>query len=139
MKCLIDVNVLIDAALNREPFASDARRFFDAAADRDVALCVAAISITTLFYLVEKVGGTLAAFRAVDQVLAATTILSVDESVIRAARKWAGNDFEDNVQIACATTARADLIVTRDPRGFHAAPIRTVGPSEAAAIILVGS
>jgi hypothetical protein len=41
-----------------------------------------------------------------------------------------GNDFEDNVQIACAVIAGLDAIVTRDPKGFAGSPVLVLTPAE---------
>jgi hypothetical protein len=41
-----------------------------------------------------------------------------------------GNDFEDNLQIACATLASLDLILTRDKNGFKDATIPVLSPDE---------
>jgi predicted nucleic acid-binding protein len=39
-------------------------------------------------------------------------------------------DFEDAVQIACATALRLDAIVTRDVKGFESAPILVLLPQD---------
>jgi hypothetical protein len=39
-----------------------------------------------------------------------------------------GNDFEDNVQIACAMIARLDAIVTRNPGDFAHTSIPVLTP-----------
>jgi hypothetical protein len=41
-----------------------------------------------------------------------------------------GNDFEDNLQIACASLANLDLILTRDKNGFKDATIPVLSPDE---------
>jgi hypothetical protein len=41
-----------------------------------------------------------------------------------------GEDFEDNLQIACASLARLDAIVTRNPTDFKSAPISIFSPAE---------
>jgi hypothetical protein len=46
------------------------------------------------------------------------------------ARTWPGNDYEDNILIACAVEARLDAIVTRDPRGFAGSPVPVLTPAE---------
>jgi hypothetical protein len=46
------------------------------------------------------------------------------------ARTLSGNDFEDNLQIACAILAGLDVIVTRDTKGFGEAPIPVLKPQD---------
>jgi hypothetical protein len=46
-------------------------------------------------------------------------ICAVNRQSILVARSLPGNDFEDNLQIACATLSGLDGLVTRDPKGFQ--------------------
>ena len=41
-----------------------------------------------------------------------------------------GDDFEDNLQIACAQTARLDHVITRDRTGFAASDVVVLTPRE---------
>ncbi len=61
MTFLADVNVLIDLAVNRQPWAADAKRLFDSAAARGVTVLVAATTLPTLFYLVKRLSNEAAA------------------------------------------------------------------------------
>jgi hypothetical protein len=50
-------------------------------------------------------------------------------SALRLARTYPGQDFEDNLQIACAVLYNLDGIVTRDQTGFTASPIPVFTPT----------
>jgi hypothetical protein len=67
---------------------------------------------------------------AVRTCLEAFLICTVDRQVLEQARQLAGNDFEDNVQIACATINGLDSIVTRDRAGFMASTIPVLSLDE---------
>lgn len=56
--------------------------------------------------------------------------LPVDDALLRLARALPGNDFEDNVQIACAQASGLDLIVTRDAAGFTQAGLPVIAPPD---------
>ena len=135
MTFLVDVNVLVDVALNRQPWAVDAKTLFDEAAVRQMTVYVSAAAVPTLFYLTEKFRDTAAAFAAVDLVLAATEIVEVSRATLVEARGMAGVDFEDNLQIACAVAAGADSIVTRDQSGFTRSPIPAMSAIQMLALI----
>jgi hypothetical protein len=60
--------------------------------------------------------------------LSTLDIAPVDQATLLAAQAFAGLDFEDDLQIACAVQAGVDAIVTRDPRGFAASPIPVFTP-----------
>ena len=47
-----------------------------------------------------------------------STSSPVDERVLEMAFASSGNDFEDNVQVACAMIAAVDCIVSRDATGL---------------------
>jgi len=140
---LVDLNVLIDLALDRRPWAAAARgrptpaRSSMRRPRRRADVFVSAISFPTLFYLVERAAGTVAAFAAVDSMLAATRVAAVDAAVLASARAMSGDDFEDNLQVASAVAAGVDLIVTRDPSGFRRSPVPAVDAGEALRRLLV--
>ncbi len=81
--------------------------------------------MTDLFYIARRSKDIPTAFSCIDRVLAALEILPVDAALLRVARASSGNDFEDNVQIACAKAAALDIIITRDTAGFT----RTIPPA----------
>jgi hypothetical protein len=63
--------------------------------------------------------------------LEAFDVVAVDRLTLASAVSRNGSDFEDDLQIACAHSVAADVIVTRDLAGFAGAgPTRVAGPSE---------
>ena len=138
MRCLLDVNVLVDLAASRHPWVADAQALVDAAAQRGVELVVTAASLPTFMYVTRSESTLARAFAALDNILLRMTVIPTDASAIFAARSMRGRDFEDNVQIACAVAAGCDLIVTRNLSDFRDSPIRAVDPAEAARLITAG-
>lgn len=132
LRVLVDTSVVLDLMLRREPWLTAAQPLLDAQAEGRVVGFVPASALTDIFYISRRLVGLDRAFEAVDRCLEDFTILPVDRAVLEAARRLPGSDFEDNVQIACAQHAGLDLIVTRDPAGFHDAPMPAVEPAEAA-------
>jgi hypothetical protein len=62
--------------------------------------------------------------------LSAFEISTVDRQTLEQATALPGNDFEDNVQIACALIDGLDAIVTRNPGDFAAATIPVLTAAE---------
>jgi len=62
--------------------------------------------------------------------LKAFEVCVVDRLALERASALPGDDFEDNLQIACAEIARLDAIVTRDPAGFKATTVAILTPAE---------
>ena len=57
-------------------------------------------------------------------------ICTVDRQALEQAEALPGNDFEDNLQIACANITGIDAIVTRDKDGFNSATVPVWTPAE---------
>jgi hypothetical protein len=55
--------------------------------------------------------------------------------LLDAAERRGGSDFEDDLQIECATEAPADAIVTRNPKDSSGSPVPIVTPAELLALI----
>lgn len=130
MIVLLDLNILLDVVLAREPWATEAVTLCDRAARGDFEAVVAAASVPTLFYVVRKAKGADAALAAVDLCLQSFRLAELNEAVLMHARTISAADFEDNIQIACAEQAKARFIVTRDLTGFKASSIPPLSPPE---------
>ena len=126
----MDVNIVLDALQAREPWRADAEALWAACDARRLSGHLAAITITTVFYIVGKAAPHDKAFDAVDVCLKAFEIVPVSAETLAAARALPGADFEDNVQIACAIAAGTEVIVTRNREDFAASPIPVMSPKE---------
>src|SRR5437870_3734154 len=111
MRVLFDLNVVFDFLLVRVPWHAEAAALWDANRDGRITVHVAAFSIPTIFYVMRKQKDLARARQAVDDCLAALTIVPVDRPRLESARVLPGSDFEDNLQIACAIEAGLDAIV----------------------------
>ncbi len=130
MKVLLDLNVVLDVILNREPWVAVAKQIWNAHQSGVIDGCLAATEITNLFYIVRRTAGEPVARNAMQVCLATFNIEPIGQLILEAADRQPGLDFEDNVCIACAVAAAADLIVTRDPAGFTHSPVTAVSPEE---------
>ena len=54
-RILVDTNVLLDYLLTREPFYKDAKNVILACVDGKVKGCIAAHSVTNMFFILRKV------------------------------------------------------------------------------------
>jgi predicted nucleic acid-binding protein len=130
MRILLDTNIVLDVLLNREPFVHDSRRLWQAADDGAFDGALASFSLPTIHYICQRHAGSAAADAAVDTCLDAFEICPLYRECILAARRISGNDFEDNLQVACAVTDFMQGIVTRNPRDFIHAPLHIYTPAE---------
>ena len=115
---LLDTNVILDVLLDRPPWNIDATTLWQAKLDRQFAAYVTATSITDIFYIIRRYAGREKAWQAVYSGLDQLSVVPVGVNELRLATTLDGDDFEDNLQIACAISGQLDVIVTRNLAGF---------------------
>lgn len=96
----------------------------------DLVAYVSASSLTDIYYICRKPVGIARAKNIVEACLTGFTIVPVDRDLLMQALVLPGDDFEDNVQIACALAAGVDLILTRNSADFKFAMLPVVEPPD---------
>lgn len=134
-RVLLDINVVLDVLTNRQTFADDAAALLALAERHEIEGLLGAHTVTTLHYLLSKHLGKAQARRVLTDLLHILTVVPVDEDRLRHALALNWPDFEDAVQAACADTAEADYLITRDKKGFKKAPLKTLTPAEFLALL----
>lgn len=132
----LDSNVLLDFLLDRTPHAATATNLLAAAKKGRVTLLISSLTYTTAHYVMSKAIGKKAALLALADLHTQLTTAAVDSQVIGQALQAELPDFEDAVQLFAALAANADVIVTRDPKGFPNSPIPILDPLAALNLLL---
>jgi hypothetical protein len=130
MNVLMDLNIVLDVILQRQPWLAEAALIWDAHVQGRIHGHLVATSLTNLFYIARRILGTDEARRAVRTCLQTFAILAVDGPLLQQAEALPGTDFEDNLQLAAAAAIPLDAIVTRDPRGFAGSPVTVLTPAD---------
>ncbi|MCY2995883.1 MAG: PIN domain-containing protein [Planctomycetota bacterium] len=130
IRVLLDTNIVLDALLDRAPWNADARAIWEAQLGGRLAAHVTASSLTDVFYVARRHAGRDRAWLAIRACLDQLHVIALGINELREALQMPGNDFEDNVQTACAMAAEVDAIVTRDLAGFLSSQIEVVSPRE---------
>lgn len=91
---------------------------------------IAATTITNIFYIIRKTEGREAAFAAIHRLLIGLKFCVVDRQTIETVLTLGLKDFEDSIQLACATIAQLDAIVTRDRQDFQNSSLPAYSPTE---------
>ncbi len=128
MKILLDLNVVLDTFLGREPWKANSDAIWDANRNGQIDARISAASLPTLFYVIRKQEDLARAHLAVRTCLRSLKIVPIDGTVAELAVTLPGADFEDNLQIACALQAGLDAIVTRNSKDFAGSPIPVMTP-----------
>lgn len=134
-RILVDLNVLLDVLLDRNPHVVESSALWRAVEEERVEGLVAAHGFTTVFYLVAKRFGRGEARRVVGDLLTVFGVAGEDEEVVRRATLLDLDDFEDAVGVAAAEAAGCDAIVTRDLADFAASPLPVFEPGLALALL----
>jgi len=127
---LIDTNIILDIALQREPFFDAAKQIFDKMEDGKIKGFVTASSISDIYYVSKKVSGrekTLAFIRELIDIL---EVLSVTKETIIDALNTEFKDFEDALQYCVANMNCINIIVTRNKSDFNLSTIEVCTPDE---------
>ena len=135
MRILLDTNVILDLMLEREPWRVEAEAIAQAGTDGALHAHVGASSITDIFYISRKLVGARKARQVVRNCLDNLQVVSVTRDLLDAAERRDGSDFEDDLQIECATGVGLDAIVTRNPEDFSRSPIPVLTPPELLALL----
>ncbi len=129
---LLDTNIILDIALERQPFYDRAHQLVLAALKREVALFITATTITDIYYIIRKTKGRESAWGFVTHLMDFVEVAGVDRDVIERALEFSDwEDFEDAVQASSGIIHGIDVLVTRDASGFSKAPLVVLAPEEA--------
>lgn len=128
MKCLLDINIILDVILKRRPWAQEAAQLLAAAERGELEAFVSGHTITTAHYVVAKIRGRKRAATAVTDLLRILEIGPVEKPDFHQALVLATPDFEDAVQAACALKIGANSLVTRNEKHFKDLPIPVESP-----------
>ena len=123
MRALIDTDVLLDVALNREPhieLSASVLRW----AEMDRTAAVAWHSLTNCAYVLKG-----AARVYLKGILRIVTIAPVSLADAERALSLPMSDLEDAFQAAAALAWKADCIVTRNVRDYRSSPVPALTPA----------
>lgn len=128
---LLDLNVVLDVILDRQPGVVAAARLWAALERGEGHGRLPGHGITTIFHLLEKAKGAAFARQHVERLISLFGVAPVDEAVLRRALVYAWPDFEDAVCAAAAVATNCDALVSRDPSGYPDPPLPVIDPATA--------
>ena len=126
MRLLIDINVLLDVALQRPGAAASARLL--ALCGRQHEGWLAWHSIATLAYLIERQQSAVSGRDFIRSLLVWADVAKTGQSDALVALELPMRDFEDALQAAAAVACAAKFIITRNERDFKTSPVPALNP-----------
>jgi predicted nucleic acid-binding protein len=134
-RLLIDINVILDVVLARQPWVDDSAGILDALSQNRAIGFVAGHAITTIYYVVQRRSDRVAATTAVSDLLQICDVVPSSGADFRRALTLGLGDFEDAVTVAAALTSGADYLVTRNGKDFRGVPITVRSPGTVLALL----
>ena len=117
-KLFVDTNIILDWLLDRAPFAEAAAMLFTLAEEQKVVITTSALSLINVAYFLRKATSEKRSRKIIAELRKYCEVTPSDARQIDAAIQSTSPDFEDAYQHACAVADGADLIVTRDQKGY---------------------
>jgi predicted nucleic acid-binding protein len=131
IKLFLDTNILVDLIADRKPFSKHAIEIFKSAENNKTQLFTSSHSIATTHYLLKKYVEEKELRNIILNLLEFVHVVPVDTDVIKKGLLSNHKDFEDAVQILCASSiSRINFIVTRNTKDFKTSEIAVLSPDE---------
>lgn len=130
MKILIDTNVVLDALLDREPFAQYATQIFALTEQSQLESYLCATTVTTVDYLLLQALKKSEARSALKRLIELFEIAPVNRPVLEAALRSKITDFEDAVLEQAAHLVGAQSIISRNVKDFKKSIVKVLDPVE---------
>jgi len=130
IKALIDTNVILDIALNREPFFEYSSKIFDKIDDQILEGFITASSITDIYYIASKQKDKLQARKFLINLIQILEVVGVDKDIVIQALESEMTDFEDAIQVFSAKSNSIDLVITRNVADFASTGMTALTPQE---------
>lgn len=121
-KVFLDTNVIIDLILGREG-AGYAKQILQFGIESQIRNCTSVLSFANIAYVLRKYLTHKETLDTLKTLFDSISILSMGDQQVYRAIKLDGPDFEDSLQVACASAAGCDLIITNDRKHFKGIPL----------------
>jgi predicted nucleic acid-binding protein len=130
-KVFLDTNIIVDLIADRKPFSKYSIEIFKKAEEKKIKLFTSSHSIATTHYLLKKYLEEKILRDVLYNLLDYVTVIAVDTDVVKKGLRSKHKDFEDSIQILCASSVeKIDCIVTRNIKDFRDSEILVLTPDE---------
>jgi len=130
MIVLLDTDVLIDVALQRDPFSQYSSKILELAEQKVLNAFIAWNSISNFYYIVESKSKNYKTTEFIRELLQFIQLSSTKTKDAVFATTLNVSDFEDAMQIAAANACNAELIITRNIKHYKLSPIKAKSPMD---------
>ena len=129
-KIFVDTNILLDLIFQRRGFFLDAKRLFNYSKSRNIDIFISAISINTIYYLLQKKFTKEHSKHLLEYIYDITDILPFDENIIFLAHQSSFKDLEDGFQYFTAKEHHIPFLITRNIKDFAVDDLSVLSPQQ---------
>ena len=130
-RILIDTNVLLDYLLTREPYYKEAKKVVLSCVDGKIKGCIAAHSISNMFYILRKDFGISERREVLVNLCSIFDVEGIDKTkLLGGLQNEEFPDFEDCLQMECAKAYGAEYIVTRNIDDYRMSEVKAILPKD---------
>ena len=129
-KIFVDTNILLDLLFQRRGFFLDAKRLFNYSKSRNIDIFISAISINTIYYLLQKKFTKEHSKHLLEYIYDITDILPFDENIIFLAHQSSFKDLEDGFQYFTAKEHHIPFLITRNIKDFTVDDLSVLSPQQ---------
>lgn len=131
IKIFLDTNILVDIIADRKPFSKHAIEIFSSSEKNKTQLFTSSHSIATAHYLLKKYVEEKELRKVMLNLLEFLHVIPVNMDVVKKGLRSNHKDFEDAVQILCASSvAGINCMVTRNIKDFKTSEIAVLSPDQ---------
>ena len=130
MKVLLDTDVIIDVAIDRQPHAEYSAIIIDLAESFRIDAYIAWHSIANFYYLVSAASGDKKTRLFIKELLQITAVAETTTSDAIFALDAHLRDFEDALQLAAARKCSAEYIITPNIKHYRNSIIPAITPQQ---------
>lgn len=130
MKVLLDTNIIVDVALERQPFVENSEIVISLVEQGQIEGYISASSFGDLYYIIRREKGRDLALEFLREIVTVCQVATVDMTAIHMALAANFRDFEDAIQNSTAVVNQLDAIVTRNPQDFPVTTPRIMSPEQ---------
>jgi predicted nucleic acid-binding protein len=130
MKVMVDTNIVLDQLLDNPGFADLSEQVIAVVDNGIHEGLICATAVTNVFYILRKHCGKDQARKYCKTILSIFKVAPIDMRVLISAVDNGFEDYEDAVVYESAIASGAQIIVTRDPKGFKKSAIPVMSPEQ---------
>lgn len=130
MRVLIDTNVILDVLCARETFLEASSKVWKYCEINKMEGYISALSIPNIVYILRKELTPEKIQQIIDSLFLIFHVSDLKAEDLKKAAYMKTSDYEDALQMTCASRIKADFIITRNIRDFIDSKIPAITPLE---------